>query len=110
MPIVTAEREAADTQGSVALFFHEKKDEHSAPSAKVFGVSSCHVFRKHTPVDAYLCDDHGVDSIELAIYNYDEQSGSFSDNGDSGSLIFDSEGRMQLMVKYPHADFNRVAF
>lgn len=51
MPIATAEREAADTQGSVALFFHENKDNRGAPSAKVFGVSNCHVLREDTTVD-----------------------------------------------------------
>jgi hypothetical protein len=51
IPIATAEREAADAQGSVALFFHENKDKRGAPSAKVFGVSNCHVLRKDTTVD-----------------------------------------------------------
>jgi hypothetical protein len=51
MPIATAEREAADAQGSVALFFHENKDKRGAPSAKVFGVSNCHVLREDTTVD-----------------------------------------------------------
>ena len=91
----------------------------------------------YASLEAYLCDDLGVESIELAIYNYDKKSGSFSAKGDSGSLIFDGEGRMvgiihsgmpkggnnhvtfatpawwaleQLKVKYPHADFNRIAF
>ena len=51
MPIATAKREAADAQGSVALFFHENKDKCGAPSAKVFGVSNCHVLRDDTTVD-----------------------------------------------------------
>jgi len=51
MPIATAEREADDAQGSVALFFHENKDKRSAPSAKVFGVSNCHVLREDTTID-----------------------------------------------------------
>ena len=51
MPIAPAEREAADAQGSVSLFFHENKDERGAPSAKVFGVSNCHVLRGHTTHD-----------------------------------------------------------
>jgi hypothetical protein len=50
MPIATAEREAPDAQGSVTLFFHENKDKHGAPSAKVFGVSNCHVLREDTTV------------------------------------------------------------
>jgi hypothetical protein len=51
MPIATAKREAADAQGSVALFFHENKDRSGAPSAKIFGVSNCHVLREDTTVD-----------------------------------------------------------
>lgn len=50
MPISTAVREDEDAQGSVALFFHEKKDKCGRPSAKVFGVSNCHVLRKNTNV------------------------------------------------------------
>lgn len=90
-------------------------------------------------LEAYICDNLGVESIELAIYNYNERSGAFSAKGDSGSLVFDGEGRMvgiihsgmrkpkggsnhvtyatpawwaieQLKLKYPHADFNRIAF
>ena len=51
MPITTAEGEATDVQGSVALFFHENKDKRGAPSTKVFGVSNCHVLRKDVTVD-----------------------------------------------------------
>ncbi|KAH9179857.1 hypothetical protein EDB89DRAFT_1900916 [Lactarius sanguifluus] len=92
---------------------------------------------RYADLEAYLRDDLGVESIELAIYNYDKQSGPFSANGDSGSLIFDGEGHMvgilhsgmpkggsnhvtyvtpawwaieQLKLEYPHADFNRIAF
>ncbi|KAI0055877.1 hypothetical protein BV25DRAFT_1872997 [Artomyces pyxidatus] len=59
MPIATAEREAADSQGSVALFFHENKDERGEPSDEVFGVSSCHVLREDTTV-AYEFKDTGA--------------------------------------------------
>ncbi|KAG8742377.1 hypothetical protein FRC10_001599 [Ceratobasidium sp. 414] len=92
---------------------------------------------RYAGLEAYLCDDLGVESIELAIYNYDGQSGPFSAKGDSGSLIFDGGGHMvgilhsgmpkggsnhvtyatpawwaieQLKLEYPHADFNRTAF
>jgi uncharacterized protein YndB with AHSA1/START domain len=50
MPIAPAEREDADAQGSVTLFFHENKDKRGDPSAKVFGVSNCHVLREDTTV------------------------------------------------------------
>jgi hypothetical protein len=51
MPITAMEREVTDAQGTVALFFHENKDKRGAPSAKVFGVSNCHVLRDDTTVD-----------------------------------------------------------
>ena len=88
-------------------------------------------------LEAYICDDLGVESIELAIYDYDKQSGPFSAKGDSGSLVFDGQGRMvgilhsalsnsgsnhvayatpawwaieQLKLQYPHADFDHDHF
>ena len=51
MPIAAAEREDDDAQGSVALFFHENKDKHGAPSTKVFGVTNHHILREHPTVD-----------------------------------------------------------
>ncbi|KAG9074875.1 hypothetical protein FRC06_010411, partial [Ceratobasidium sp. 370] len=92
---------------------------------------------RYAGLEAYLCNNLGVESIELAIYNYDRQFGPFSAKGDSGSLIFNGEGQMvgilhsgmpkggsnhvtyathtwwaieQLKLKYPHADFNRITF
>ncbi len=92
---------------------------------------------RYAGLEAYTCDKFGVESRELAIYNYNKQSGAFAAKGDSGSLIFDGEGRMvgilhsgmpiggsnhvtyatpawwaieQIMVEYPCADFNRIAF
>ncbi|KAH8992998.1 hypothetical protein EDB92DRAFT_1934676 [Lactarius akahatsu] len=50
MPIAIAEREAADAQGSVTLFFHENRGKDGNPSAKVFAVSNCHVLREDTTV------------------------------------------------------------
>jgi len=84
-------------------------------------------------LEAYTCNALGVESMELAIYNFDKQSGDFSEKGDSGSLIFDGKGKMvsilhsglakggsnyvtyatpawwaieQLKAQYPHADFS----
>lgn len=92
---------------------------------------------RYAGLEAYVCDEFGVESKELAIYNYDWQSGPFSAKGDSGSLIFDGEGRMvgilhsgmpkgtsnhvtyatpawwiidELKLQYPYADFDRTAF
>ena len=50
MPITIAEMGDTDAQGSVAFFFHENKDMGGNPSAKVFGVSNCHVLRENTTV------------------------------------------------------------
>ncbi|KAH9961748.1 hypothetical protein BC827DRAFT_1288527 [Russula dissimulans] len=92
---------------------------------------------RYAGLEAYLCDELGVESRELAVYNYDKESGSFSAKGDSGSLIFDGMGKMvgilhsgmpkgisshvtfatpawwvleQLKHHYPHADFYRKVF
>jgi hypothetical protein len=47
---------------------------------------------RYASLEAYLCDDRGVESVELAIYNYKKQSGPFSAKGHSGSLH--GEGHM----------------
>jgi hypothetical protein len=92
---------------------------------------------RYAGLEAYLRDDQGIETVELAIYNHDPQSGPFSTFGDSGSLIFDGEGHMvgilhsgmrkfdgnhvtfatpawwaieQIMTEYPYADFDRTAF
>lgn len=94
---------------------------------------------RYAGLESFLCDKDGVESIELAIYNYDREAGAFSARGDSGSLIFDGLGRMvgllhsgmsggssasahvtyatpawwlmgRIKAKYPHADFDRVAW
>lgn len=90
---------------------------------------------RYAGLEAYLCDDLGQESIELAIYNYNKQSGDFSAKGDSGSLIVDGMGNMvgvlhsgmpkgvsshvtyatpawwivkQIRGKYPYVDFFRT--
>lgn len=103
------------------------------------GASSNLTVGRYAGLEAYICDEFGVESTELAIYNYDQQSGPFSDTGDSGSLVFDGKGRMvgilhsgmrkgggggvhvmyatpawwaieQLKLEYPYADFERTVF
>ncbi|PIL26642.1 hypothetical protein GSI_11267 [Ganoderma sinense ZZ0214-1] len=89
-------------------------------------------------LEAYTCDASGtVEAVEIAIFNYGPLSGSFSERGDSGALVFDGRGRMvgivhsglasagnnhvtyatpawwvveQLKQEYPHADFDRDHF
>ncbi|KAG6859094.1 hypothetical protein C0995_011536, partial [Termitomyces sp. Mi166 len=48
----------------------------------------------YSSLEAYTCNDLGVESIKLAIYNYGKGSGQFSNKGDSGSLIFNGKGHM----------------
>ena len=101
------------------------------------GNSSDLTVGRYAGLEAYTCNELGVESIELAIYNYDKESGPFSEKGDSGSLVFDGKGRMvgvlhsglakggsshvtyatpawwvieQLRLQYPHADFDRDTF
>ncbi|KAH9063587.1 hypothetical protein EDB87DRAFT_1777302 [Lactarius vividus] len=75
MPIATAE-EVTDAQGNVKVFFHENKDKHGAPSAKVFGVSNCHVLREDTTVryefkGAGAPPQHrGLDEIKACVGGY----------------------------------------
>ena len=92
---------------------------------------------RYSGLEAYLCDEFGKKSIEVAIYNYSKTSGNFSAKGDSGSLIFTGSGLMlailhsgmpkglnshvaygtpawwaveQLRLRYKHADLNRTTF
>ncbi|THH16431.1 hypothetical protein EW146_g4215 [Bondarzewia mesenterica] len=51
MPIATIERETADAQDSIMLFFHENKDKHDTPSVKVFSVSNCYILYEDTTID-----------------------------------------------------------
>ena len=91
-------------------------------------------------LESYFCDDLGVESSKLGIYNYDKKKGPvFSKKGDSGALILDGKGRMVgqlhsrinkggstnnhithttpthflircIKGKYPHANFNSVTY
>ncbi|CUA76414.1 Glycogen phosphorylase, liver form [Bos taurus] [Rhizoctonia solani] len=94
---------------------------------------------RYSGLEAYVCDKSNNRSIELAIFNYDRMSGDFSAKGDSGALIWTSDGRMlavlhsgmprgpynnthvtfgtpawwvveQLKAQYPNADFNRTSY
>ncbi|KAI5992341.1 hypothetical protein F5J12DRAFT_907396 [Pisolithus orientalis] len=73
MPIASVEREAADTQGSVALFFHENKDNDGNPSAKVFAITNCHVLHEDTTITYEFKgtgaprQHHGLDEIKDCI-------------------------------------------
>lgn len=51
IPLATQGMEDDDVQGTLTLWFHEKKDKKGNISPKVYGVSNCHVLRKDTTVD-----------------------------------------------------------
>ncbi|QRV97299.1 transmembrane protein [Ceratobasidium sp. AG-Ba] len=53
---------------------------------------------RYSGLEAHLCDLSGKRSVEVAVYNYDKQSGNFSAKGDSGSLIFTGDGRMLAIL------------
>ncbi|CUA71177.1 hypothetical protein RSOLAG22IIIB_09403 [Rhizoctonia solani] len=94
---------------------------------------------RYSGLEAYVCDKSNNRSIEVAIFNYDRMSGDFSAKGDSGALIWTSDGRMlavlhsgmprgpynnthvtfgtpawwvveQLKAQYPNADFDRTSY
>ncbi len=49
-------------------------------------------FGRYAGLESFLCDELGVDSVELGIYNWGKNT-IFSDRGDSGALIWDGKGR-----------------
>ena len=94
-------------------------------------------FGRCSGLEAYRCDDLDNESWEVAIFNFSKKHSSFSGKGDSGSAIFNSEGKIiailhsgmprgmhnhvtfgtpghyvfELIKKqYPHADFARTQF
>ncbi|KAF9493988.1 hypothetical protein BDN71DRAFT_1483222 [Pleurotus eryngii] len=53
---------------------------------------------RYSGLEAYICDDFGRESTEVAVLNYDKKSGNFAAKGDSGALIFTSKGRMLAVL------------
>ncbi|KAM5531085.1 hypothetical protein V8D89_015250 [Ganoderma adspersum] len=51
-------------------------------------------FGRYAGLVSFLCDELGVESIELGIYNWGKNAGVFSDKGDSGALVWDGLGRI----------------
>ncbi|KIM34169.1 hypothetical protein M408DRAFT_19118 [Serendipita vermifera MAFF 305830] len=50
-------------------------------------------FGRYAGLESYVCDDLGVETMELGIYNLEKNARAFSDKGDSGALIWDGNGR-----------------
>ncbi|KAI0303027.1 hypothetical protein BC826DRAFT_1137981 [Russula brevipes] len=55
-------------------------------------------FGRYAGLESFLCDDNGVRSVSLALYNYDKQSKPFSSKGDSGSLVVNGTGEMVGLI------------
>ncbi|KAF7301089.1 putative transmembrane protein [Mycena indigotica] len=114
----------------------ESVDSHGEPCLIVmkYGNTSDLTVGRCSGLSAYRCSALGVDSVEVAIWNYHNESGPFAAKGDSGSLVFDGMGRMvgvlhaggvnrhvsfatpawwvieKLRERYPYADFDRQSF
>ncbi|EJU04671.1 hypothetical protein DACRYDRAFT_93143 [Dacryopinax primogenitus] len=92
---------------------------------------------RYSGMESYISKDIGLESREVAMYNYTKTSGDFSCPGDSGSLIFTGDGNAlamlhsgmhqgmhrhvtyatplwwvikQILVKYPYAEFYGMAY
>ncbi|KAH7884836.1 hypothetical protein F5I97DRAFT_1938180 [Phlebopus sp. FC_14] len=79
---------------------------------------------RYSGMDTYTCHDIGLESREVAVYNYSKTLGDFCDHGDLGSLIFTGDGNAlamlhsriprglhnHILVKYPNAEFYGMAY
>lgn len=76
------------------------------------GPSSDLTFGRYSALEAYVCDESGCGSWELAIFNHSRQMGSFAAKGDSGSLVFNAQGEMVAVLHsgMPRGPFSHVTF
>ncbi|EIM82789.1 uncharacterized protein STEHIDRAFT_149180 [Stereum hirsutum FP-91666 SS1] len=115
----------------------EDKDGNPLYIVAKYGNSTKLTLGRYSGMDAYTCTDLGLESREVAIYNYGKNSGDFSDHGDSGSLIFTGAGDAlailhsgmprgmhnhvtygtpiwwvikQILAKYPSAEFYGITY
>ena len=67
---------------------------------------------RYFEMDAYTCTDLGLESREVAVYNYSKNFGDFSDHGNSSSLIFTGfgEGLAILHSGMPRGMHNHVTY
>ncbi|TRM59650.1 hypothetical protein BD626DRAFT_633163 [Schizophyllum amplum] len=104
--LLAGTRDTVDSHGA-----GDTVDSHGDPTMvvmKVGGTTDLTVGR-FAGLEAYICDAAGVESVALAIYNYEISpagpasasaastkgaSRIFAAKGDSGSLVFNGEGRM----------------
>ncbi|KAI5804818.1 hypothetical protein DFH27DRAFT_386757 [Peziza echinospora] len=67
---------------------------------------------RYSGMEGYICQEFGLESREVVVYNLSKTSGDFSDQGDSGSLIFtgDGSGLAMLHSGMPRGMHNHVTF
>lgn len=58
---------------------------------------------RYSGMEAYISNDLGLESREVAVYNYDKRSDDFAEHGDSGSLISTGSGEA-LAILHSGAD------
>jgi len=125
-----------DTAGLANPYFMDDQGNPCFIVAK-HGQTTDLTFGRYSELESYHCDELEHDSWEVAVFNYDKKSGNFSDHGDSGSIIFNAEGKIvallhsgmpkglyshvtygtpghfvfdQIKEHYPDADFARLSF
>ncbi|KAH9944412.1 uncharacterized protein BXZ73DRAFT_87317 [Epithele typhae] len=74
----------------------------------------------HAGLEAFLCNPQGVESVDLAFFNYCSEDRPFSTRGDSGSLIVNGKGEMvgilhsgifrESTFNKRHATFPHISF
>ncbi|KAJ3722772.1 hypothetical protein DFJ43DRAFT_1092245 [Lentinula guzmanii] len=76
------------------------------------GQSTDLTFGRFSELEAYTCNEFKQDSWEVAVFNYDRKMGNFSFKGDSGSCIFNAEGKMVAFLHsgMPRGMSNHVTF
>ena len=67
---------------------------------------------RYSGMEAYISTELGVESREVAIYNYSKTSGNFSEPGDSGALVFTGDGDALAMLHsgMPRDGYSHVTF
>ena len=77
------------------------------------GQSSDLTFGRQSELEAYTCSDLASKSWEVAVLNYGgRKHGNFSAKGDSGSAIFNAEGKLVAILHsgMPRGMSNHVTF
>lgn len=69
-------------------------------------------FGRFSELEAYTCDKFKKESWEVAIFNFNKRLGNFSFYGDSGSCIFNAEGKMVAFLHsgMPRGMSNHITF